>query len=310
VVPIPLAGGLYLGWALGANDAANVFGTAVATRIIRFRTATILCAAAVVLGAMLQGESGIRTLSGLASQTSHTLVIASVSAAVTVTLMIVLRLPISTSQAIVGAITGVGLATHSLHGDGLIKVVICWAFAPVGAMLIAVIVYPVVTTFFRRVPMSILLRDKLLWGGLVVVGCYGSYALGANNVANATGIFSGQFGISDRDLAVMGGVAIAFGVLTFSRRIMMAVGKGVMPLEALTAFVAVLSMAITVHVLAMVGVPVSTSQAIIGAIFGVGLLRNRQNLKLGMLRNIAAGWILTPAVAMILSAAGYAIFAG
>jgi PiT family inorganic phosphate transporter len=176
-------------------------------------------------------------------------------------------------------------------------------------MIIAMIVYPLVTKFFRKVPMSMLLRDKLLWGGLIVVGCYGSYALGANNVANATGIFSGHLdGITDRQLAILGGAAIAVGVLTFSRRMMMAVGKGVMPLEALTAFVAVLSMAVTIHALAMVGVPVSTSQAIIGAIFGVGLLRNRQNIRFGMLRNIAFGWTLTPTIALILSCTGFVIF--
>jgi len=305
----PLTGGLYLGWALGANDAANVFGTAVATKIIRFRTATILCAAAVVLGAMFQGQSGIRTLSSLADQTQQTLVIAAVTAALTVTLMIFLRLPISTSQAVVGAITGVGLASHSLDWGSLLKVLICWAAAPIGAFLIALTVYPLVTLFFRRVPMSILWRDKLLWSGLIVVGCYGSYALGANNVANATGIFSGRLdGVTDHELAVLGGVSIALGVLTFSRRMMLAVGKGIMPLEALTAFVAVLSMAVTIHVLAMIGVPVSTSQAVVGAIIGVGLLRNRQNLRFGMLRNIAVGWTLVPTISLILSAAGYAIF--
>ncbi len=306
----PLAGGLYLGWALGANDAANVFGTAVATRIIRFRTATILCATAVLLGAMFQGQSGIETLSDLADQTYTTALIVAVAAAATVTLMIFLRLPISTSQAVVGAITGVGLSTHSLSWDSLLKVLLCWLAAPVGAMLIALIVYPLVTTFFRRVPMGILWRDKLLWGGLIVVGCYGSYALGANNVANATGMFSGLLdGVDDRQLTLYGGLAIAMGVLTFSRRMMLAVGTGIMPMEALTAFVAVLSMAVTIHVLAIVGVPVSTSQALVGAILGVGLLRNRQNLRLGMLRNIALGWSLVPTIAMILSAAGYAIFA-
>ena len=72
---LPLAGGVYLGWALGANDAANVFGTAVAARIIRFRTASILCAIAVVLGAGLQGRAGIHTLSGLTQQTLPTLAV-------------------------------------------------------------------------------------------------------------------------------------------------------------------------------------------------------------------------------------------
>ena len=71
----PLAGGLYLGWALGANDAANVFGTAVASRIISFRKASILCALAIIAGAVLQGGGGIHTLSGLTDQTSATLVV-------------------------------------------------------------------------------------------------------------------------------------------------------------------------------------------------------------------------------------------
>ena len=69
----PLTGGLYLGWALGANDASNVFGTAVASRIISFRNACILCAVAVLLGAFFQGEGGIHTLSGLTTQTRLTL---------------------------------------------------------------------------------------------------------------------------------------------------------------------------------------------------------------------------------------------
>jgi PiT family inorganic phosphate transporter len=45
-----LFGGLFLGWSLGANDAANVFGTAVGTRMINFRTAAIVCSIFVILG--------------------------------------------------------------------------------------------------------------------------------------------------------------------------------------------------------------------------------------------------------------------
>ena len=51
-----LLGGLFLGWSLGANDAANVFGTAVGTRMIRFRTAAIICSIFVILGAIIIGS--------------------------------------------------------------------------------------------------------------------------------------------------------------------------------------------------------------------------------------------------------------
>jgi len=101
-----LGGGVFLGWALGANDAANVFGTAVASRIVSFRTAATLCSLAVVAGALIQGQEGMHTLSTLTEQTLTTVLITTVCAAITVTLMIFMRLPISTSQAVVGAILG------------------------------------------------------------------------------------------------------------------------------------------------------------------------------------------------------------
>jgi PiT family inorganic phosphate transporter len=68
-------------------------------------------------------------------------------------------------------------------------------------------------------------------------------------------------------------------------------------------------MAVTVHILAWIGVPVSTSQAIVGALIGMGMLRGAHVLDFRVLRNIAAGWVLTPMIALILSAAAFAIFA-
>ena len=47
-----LSSGLFLGWALGANDAANVFGTAVGTKMVSWRTAAIICSICVLLGAV------------------------------------------------------------------------------------------------------------------------------------------------------------------------------------------------------------------------------------------------------------------
>jgi inorganic phosphate transporter, PiT family len=306
---LPLAGGAFLGWALGANDAAHVFGTAVGSRIIRLRTANAMCAACVMLGAALQGERGMATLSGLTEQTTVTLLIVSLSAGGTITVMTLLGLPISTSQAIVGAIAGVGIATRSLNTGGLVRIVICWFATPVGAMIVSFVIYKLLHLAMHRFPMSMLTRDSLLLAGLVVVSAYGSYALGANNVANATGIFSGQIpGLSDFHLALIGGASIALGVLTFSKRVILAVGGGLMRLNAYTALVAVSSMAVTVHVFAIIGVPVSTGQGIVGGILGVGLVQGFHAFEFRALRRFVVGWVLTPLSAFVLSAAGYAIF--
>ena len=307
----PLGGGLFLGWTLGANNAANVFGTAVATRIISLRKACLLCGLFVILGAVLQGSEGIKTLSGITQQSVTTAVIVSVSAALTGTFMTYMKIPISTSQAVVGAILGIGLATKNTEYSGLVKVVLCWVGTPIGSMIIAGVLYKVLAWVMHRVPMSMFTRDKLLWAGLLIVGLYGSYALGANNVTNSTGIFSGLIeGVSDRGLAAIGGVAIALGVLTYGKRVIYRIGSDIMPLDAFTALVAVLAMSVTVHVFAMIGAPVSTSQGIVGSIMGIGLLRGVQGVRLKVLLNIAWGWLLTPVISLILAAAGYAIFAG
>jgi hypothetical protein len=60
-----LLGGLFLGWSLGANDAANVFGTAVGTRMVRFKTAAIVCSIFVILGAIISGAGTTETLGKL-----------------------------------------------------------------------------------------------------------------------------------------------------------------------------------------------------------------------------------------------------
>lgn len=305
----PLGSGFFLGWSLGANDAGHVFGTAVAARIIRFGTAAFLCALCVMLGAALQGTAGIATLSGITHQTISTAVVVTVATAVAITVMTVLSLPVSTSQAVVGGILGIGLSTGHAEYQSLIKVVVCWIGTPVGAMVVAAVVYRGLAYLVARVPMSVLTRDKILWAGLLVVGMYGSYALGANNVANTTGIFSGLLpGVSDRMLAVLGGLSIGIGAITFGRRVMMSIGSGIMFMDAFTALVAVLAMSLNVHLFAMIGAPVSTSQGIVGAIFGIGLLRGVHTLHFRVLRDIVMAWLATPVVALVLAAAGFAIF--
>ena len=103
-----------MGWSLGANDAANVFGTAVGTRMVRFKTAAWIASIFVVLGAVISGGGTSETLGKLgainAMAGAFTVALA---AAVTVTWMTKLKLPVSTSQSIVGAIIGWNLFTGS-----------------------------------------------------------------------------------------------------------------------------------------------------------------------------------------------------
>jgi PiT family inorganic phosphate transporter len=102
-----------------------------------------------------------------------------------------------------------------------------------------------------------------------------------------------------RMVAGAGGICIAIGVFTFSRRVMDTVGRDIIKLDAFSSLVVVAAEAVTVHVYAVIGVPVSTSHAVIGAVLGVGILRGAQSIRLTSVRNIVLGWVLTPAVACL-----------
>lgn len=301
--------GLFLGWSLGSNDAANVFGTAVASRMVRFWTAAILCSFFVILGAVLEGEQGIATYRQLSPMPPNQAFIVGLAAALTVTLMSFLRLPVSTSQAVVGALVLLGVLHDTLHLGSLGKVVACWVGTPIGAAVATIILYYAVGKVMNALHPSLFAYDKTLRWLLIIAGSYGAYALGANNVANVTGPFvdldaqgfAGPNGLSPLAGCLLGAIAIAVGVVTFSRNVMMTVGKGIVKLDAFTAFIAILAEAVTVHFYAMVGVPVSTSQAIVGAVVGVGILKGTRTLNTRMLWRVGFGWIGTPTIAAIVA---------
>ena len=296
-----LISALLLGGSLGANNAANVFGTAVAARVVKFSVAATLTGVFVIIGAILEGEKGMYTLGGLTAQDVNSAFISSFAAGVTVTLMTYLALPVSTSQAVVGAILGMALATQQeIHWGGLQKVVLCWVGTPIGAMIISYVLYRISQFILGKMKLSIIFLDNFVRWGLIFSGIYGAYTLGANNVANVTGVFAQSGLISVPQATLIGGLTIALG-MPFSRRVMMTVGKDLVGLDGFSAFIATLSQAITMHVYTVIGVPVSNSQAIVGAVLGIGIVLGMRTINNRTLINILLGWIGTPIVAGLIA---------
>ena len=322
---IQYLGCLFMGWGLGANDSANVFGTAVSSRMVSYRLAIWLTALFVMLGAICDGERGINTLShelrkdttftssGPVDQEKadrkarRTAIVVSFSAALAVIILTLMKLPISTSQAVVGAIAGVGILQNSLNTGSLAKIVICWIGTPVGGMLFTLMFYHIFRAVIRKLNMPVFVYDPVMSILLIVTGCYGAYALGANNVANVSAIFVGHNMLTVKEATIFGGFTIAFGVLTYAKPVMMTVGKSIVRLDAFSAFTCVFSQALTVHIYAIIGVPVSTTQAIIGAILGIGLIKGGQTINFKKLTEVSIGWLATPFIAAILASLLYFI---
>jgi PiT family inorganic phosphate transporter len=298
---LSLLGGIFMGWSLGSNDAANCFGSAVAARMVRFWTAAGLCAAFVVIGALLEGRAGIETLSRLTAIDLQQAVVITIAAALTVTLMTVFGLPVSTSQAAVGAILGIGFLNQEVDLSGLGKVLICWFGTPTGAVVVCALLYRLLAFVYNRLPLSVIRADMLLRVGLIVVGSYASYTLGANNVANTTAVFVSAGMLSFFQAALIGGASIALGVLTYSRGVMETVGSKLVRLDPFSALIVILAEGLTMHFFTIIGVPVSTSQAVVGAVLGVGIVKGVNTIKRKTLYGIFTGWFLTPPVACFIA---------
>lgn len=324
-----LSSGLFLGWSLGANDAANVFGTAVGTRMVHFTSAALICSAFVILGAVVSGAGAAHTLGKLGTVNAMPgAFMVALAAATTVYLMTKSSIPVSTTQAIVGAIVGWNLFSGGLTDAAtLTTLVATWILCPALAAVIAAGLFKAITGWLRRVEIHILRQDAYVRVGLIVAGAFGAYSLGANNIANVMGVFVPvspftSFSVGDlftisstQQLFLIGAIAIAVGVFTYSKGVMMTVGRDLMPMSPVAAFVVVVSHSIVLflfasqgleHQLASAGlptiplVPVSSSQAVIGAVVGIGLLRGGRGLRPRLLGGIVAGWAMTPFIAGVI----------
>ena len=325
-----LLGGLFLGWSLGANDAANVFGTAVGTRMIKFKTAAIVCGIFVILGAMISGAGTTETLGKLGSINALPGAFAAcVAAGLSVYLMTKAGLPVSTTQAIVGAIVGWNIYTGSATNiKVLITIVGTWILCPIIAGLIAMLFFTITKKFLRKSKLHLLRLDAYTRTALLLAGAFGAYSLGANNIANVMGVFVPispftELNImnvltlsSQGQLFLLGGIAIAVGVITYSKKVMLTVGSDLLRLTPVAAFIVVIAHSIVLFVFASKGisnflisinlppiplVPVSSSQAIVGAVIGIGLLKGGKEVQWNIAGKITIGWVLLPIIAALIS---------
>ena len=374
-----LGAGLFMGWSLGTNDAANAFGTAVATRVVKYRTSIIIIAIMVVLGSILQGADDISKLSSIATNNEvaadvadmeklgfvfekdaegnyvmrdengeivtkdgdyvilnrddveaidkeglNTLKIKSaikaaiifLAAALTVFVMSYLKFPVSANQAVTGAIIGWGLFYADYSNPEVLstnlkeigKFMSTWFINPVGAALISFVIVYFFKKFFESKVLSLKGYDKIVKIGYIVAGAYSAYTIGINSSASVTAFYYDSFGVGANILtsasltAIIGGVAIAVGVLTYSKKVMMTVGGSIANISQMDGFLVILASALSITLMKeLMGIPVSTSQAVVGAVVGAGLVSGVKNVNFGVFKRIAIAWVSSPTVAGLIT---------
>jgi PiT family inorganic phosphate transporter len=111
-------------------------------------------------------------------------------------------------------------------------------------------------------------------------------------------------------MLVVGGVGIVIGLATWGYRVMETVGRKITELTPSRGFAAVLAASTTIVLASRLGIPVSTTHIMVGAVLGVGLARGIAALDLRVVRNIVVSWVMTLPIAAILSVFFFYFFQG
>ena len=340
-----LSAGVFMGWSLGTMDAASAFGTAVATRVVKYRTATIIIAVFVIIGAFTAGHNNIGKLAELATSNEIIATAEDVNSAVenneldllrvqsalkaaiifacaglTVFGMGLFKLPVSANQAITGAIIGWGACYADYSNPTVIAVNLpqigkfasTWIINPLGAGLISFVIVSLFHRFIESRLSTLGFYDRIIKLGYILAGIYASFSIGINSSANVTALYYdrvfAETGVASNLLtdprlaATIGGIAISIGVLTYSKKVMLTVGSGIADISQMDGFLVVISMATAVLVMGKcMGIPVSNSQAIVGAVIGAGLTRGVSHVNFGVFKRIAVAWVSSPTVAGIMT---------
>ncbi len=160
--------------------------------------------------------------------------------------------------------------------------------------------------------------ERRFIGLQVVTAALMAFAHGSNDVANAVGPLAGIVAIIKANAVAMksavplwvlllGGVGIVVGLATYGKKVMATVGKEITSITPSRGFAAEFGAAITIVVGSQLGLPLSTTHILVGAVIGVGFARGFSALNLDIVRNVATSWLLTVPAAAVVSALLYSI---
>jgi len=154
----------------------------------------------------------------------------------------------------------------------------------------------------------------------VLTACYVAFAHGANDVANAIGPLAAIFSVIRTKSVAMhvevpvwmlavGGLTVGGGLFAFGSRVIETIGGKITEVTPVRGFCAEFGAATTILVCSRLGLPISTTHVLVGAVVGVGFMRGMGFLDMRLLRNIASSWVITLPFTMVLAMVFFKILA-
>ena len=298
--PIVL-GCLAIAFAIGSNDTSNSFGICIGCGILTITRATYLLFFLVLLGIMLGGGRVMHTVGGEIAELNWIIVgVALFLSSIAIISANIIRTPVSSHHAVIASLIGSAIALgKSVNYLTISKIVLSWIVSPFGAMIIAAVTYLTLEKLVFRLP--ILKIEKLLRFLLLISGSLIAFNTGANELATALApaVYYGAIDVINASL--IGSVMLFIGARTISTRVVETVGKGITTLDPFSGFAAQFSAGLTVLIFTLIGMPISTTYCVVGAISGVGMYKGLRSVKMTLIRRISLSWVMTPLAALISS---------
>jgi inorganic phosphate transporter, PiT family len=286
-------------FSMGAHYTGACMGMPHASGAIRATRALALMAPATLLGAYLASAAVEGTVGhGLLATGTVSIGFALgvvLSAFVLTSVYNFVTIPTSTIQILVFAVVGAGLARGiPIDWRAIGTLVLLWAIAPFAAFAVGYVLVRIADRGWRPSPRAATLSRGAAFV-LIGVGTAASFAMGANDVANASGAFvmTGLFGPMTAGL--IGGVGLALGVLTWGRPLLRRVAFDIVRLDARMATAAQFAQAAVILGYVAFGFFTSMNQALLGAMIGTGVARGQAGIQWGAIRSVVVGWALGPA---------------
>ena len=157
---------------------------------------------------------------------------------------------------------------------------------------------------------------------MIVTAAAMAFAHGSNDVANAIGPLAAIYGVIESGgmigsksalpvgILLVGGGGIVLGLITYGHKVIATVGTGITQLTPSRGFAATLAAAATVVVASGTGLPVSTTQVLVGAVLGVGLARGMAALDTRVINKIFLSWLITLPAGALMSILFFFAFKG
>ncbi|HIK05988.1 MAG TPA: inorganic phosphate transporter [Trichormus sp. M33_DOE_039] len=153
----------------------------------------------------------------------------------------------------------------------------------------------------------------------VLSACFVAFAHGSNDVGNAIApvvaiVYINRTGQVPTDsiniplwILILGGLGIVGGLAVWGKKVIATIGENIIALQPSSGFCAELATATTILFASRLGLPVSTSHALVGGVVGIGLVQDIKSVKFQTLKGIATAWVVTVPISAVLSAIIFSI---